>query len=314
MKIGFTKKRQGMFDQNRINQIIQLLKNNDAEVIQNVDYRDMTVVNNQVFINNEPIINLDAYFWHDTIDATLWQADNYYLHALDVLNESCRVINTAQSTRIVNDKFLSHRALRAAGISVAEAALVRANDISGLQTAFEKLGNQVLLKPRFGGWGSGIVRVNTFDELRSVVEFAGSFLSDNGHQIFLEKFYENDPMQWVSIVVINNEPIFGYRKGGDLIHDWKVYDPDKKDGRGSQTTFVPIDDELRQLGKRAAQAIGRDIIGFDCILTRNGYVVVDENGRPGLYQHCLEEAGIDLNNIIVQLILDRALNSKRIAS
>ena len=34
-------------------------------------------------------------------------------------------------------------------------------------------------------------------------------------------------------------------------------------------------------------------------------MIVDENGRPGLYQHCLEAANIDIVDVIVDLIVSK---------
>ena len=305
MKIAFTKKQQGVFDAERISQIVSLLEKKQCEVVQDLDYRKMSIVNTMVYIEGKPVNDLGAYFWHDTVDTMLWQADNYYLHVLETLGYTCPVINTAESVRIVNDKFLAHTALRREGVPVADFALVNVTDMPALQAAFESLGSSVVVKPRYGGWGSGIVKVDSFDDLRAVIEYAGSFLPGAAQQVFLEKYYENDVHAWVSLVVINNEVVFGYRKSGDLIHDWKVYDPDMKDGRGAQSVYVEPTDDMKHIALAAARAIGKDIIGFDCILTNTGYVIVDENGRPGLYQHCINEAGLDLNTKIVELILSK---------
>jgi glutathione synthase/RimK-type ligase-like ATP-grasp enzyme len=53
-------------------------------------------------------------------------------------------------------------------------------------------------------------------------------------------------------------------------------------------------------------------MGFDFILTNDGYKIVDENGRPGLYEHCLQSAGVDICDIITDLITQSASKSKLI--
>jgi glutathione synthase/RimK-type ligase-like ATP-grasp enzyme len=106
--------------------------------------------------------------------------------------------------------------------------------------------------------------------------------------------------------MINHMPVVAYRKPLSLSgSDWKVYDPEKKDGRGQQSESVVPSDELIDLARRAQVAIGKDIIGFDFIATDNGYVIVDENGRPGLYEHCLEAAGTDIVEVITSLIISK---------
>ena len=87
--------------------------------------------------------------------------------------------------------------------------------------------------------------------------------------------------------------------------DWKIYDPLKQDGRGQRTEYAEVPQELMEISLKAAQVIGKDIIGFDYIATRDGYRIVDENGRPGLYQHCLDAAGVDIAQEIASLIEKR---------
>jgi glutathione synthase/RimK-type ligase-like ATP-grasp enzyme len=124
----------------------------------------------------------------------------------------------------------------------------------------------------------------------------------------LEKYYDNDMSQWISVSMIGNQPVIGYRKplsiGGS---DWKVYDPDKRDGKGEESEYVEVTEPVRQLAIQAQTAIGKDIVGFDFILTPEGYKIVDENGRPGLYRHCLEPAGVAIADPIVKLISEACL-------
>jgi len=84
--------------------------------------------------------------------------------------------------------------------------------------------------------------------------------------------------------------------------NWKIYDPEKKDGRGQYSEYIDPPQELKSIALTAKQAIDKDIICFDFIFTNEGYKIVDENGRPGLYQHCFDQAGIKIENEIVNLI------------
>ena len=304
-KIGFYKKEQGIFTKSYIDTIKQKIINEiDCEFIE-VDFREGVIINNKVFVNGVCLNDLDVYFWHDTVFPRNWQSDNYFLHILSAIENDVQVINTSTATKITNDKFLSHLTLKNAGLPVGDFALVRADDYNNLKYVFEKFDKDVLLKPRFGGWGIGIARAKKIDELMSTIEYMLNFTNNPNQSILIEKFYPNDLSKWISVVVFGDEVIFGYKKPliGDA--DWKIYDPQKTDGKGALSEYVNPPQELKELALNAKRAIGKDIIGFDFIYTENGYKIIDENGRPGLYSQCINSAKIDIADKIVQLIQNK---------
>lgn len=301
-KVGFFKAVQGSFTAERIARMKQrLVEDHDVELIE-ADFRQGVLINGNVYVGDICLNDCDVYFWHDTLRPSETGSDSYYIHLLRALEKDTVVINSAASTEITNDKLRAHEALLAEDLPVSRYALVRSDDRQGIEQAFSSLESQVLIKPRFGGWGTGIVRCQTIEDLHSAIELVVA-LSGRHQQFLLEQFYENDPAGWVSVSMVAEQPIIAYRKPLSLSgSDWKVYDPEKKDGRGQQSEAVVPSDELVELARRAQRAIGKDIIGFDFIATPSGYVIVDENGRPGLYEHCLEALHVDLVEVIVNLI------------
>jgi len=301
-KIGFFKAVQGAFTEEVITSIKQRLERDHNAVVTEVDFRGGVLVDGKVYVGDICLNDFDVYFWHDTLWPAQTGSDSYYVHLLRAIGRDVTVINTADSTERVNDKLRSHEALRAAGLPVSEYALVHSGDKSGIKAAFERLGGEVLIKPRFGGWGKGIVRCSSVDDLQDIIELSAAS-AGRQQQFLLEKYYDNDMSQWISVSMIGDRPIIGYRKplsiGGS---DWKVYDPDKQDGKGQQSQYVEVTEPVRRLAVEAQAAIGKDIVGFDFILTPEGYKIVDENGRPGLYAHCLEQAGVSITDPIVELI------------
>ena len=65
---------------------------------------------------------------------------------------------------------------------------------------------------------------------------------------------------------------------------------------------LPPPQEVCDIVLAAQSAIGKDIIGFDLIYTDRGYMIIDENGRPGIYKDCLDAAGVDMKIEIASLI------------
>lgn len=301
-RIGFYKAVQGAFTPERIGAIKQRLQDEHGVEVVEVDFRDGVLIDGRVYAHGICLNDLDLYFWHDTLRPATTGSDSYYLHLLRAIEHDVRVINSAESTAITNDKLRAHEQLRAHGLPVSRYAFVRSDDRAGIETAFHELGSSVLIKPRFGGWGNGIVRCSAVEDLHSAIELSVS-MSGRPLQFLLEQFYDNDPSGWVSVTMFRQLPIIGYRKPLSLSgSDWKIYDPEKRDGKGELSEYVSPSPEVVSLAKRAQAAIGKDIIGFDFIRTADGYKIIDENGRPGLYEKCLEEAGVDLVDRVVELI------------
>lgn len=305
-KIGFYKKPQGIFTRDFIKEIErEITQRGDIELVTGLDYRKMYVKNGKVYFEGGDLSDLDVYFWHDVVGAKVWKGDNYHLNVLRSLENSCVVVNSAESTRVVNDKFFSHIALSQASLPVADFALVNLTNKQAIVDVFNSFDKEVLIKPRFRGFGTGIVRVSSEQQLIEIVELLQSSLPNGEDQMLIEKYYKNDIEKWISVVVLGEKVLFGYRKKllGDS--DWKVYDPERKDSKGEFTDYVDPPDELKQVALEARRAIGKDIICFDFIHTEEGYKIIDENGRPGLYKNCLEGAGIDIKKEIVDLIFSK---------
>ena len=104
---------------------------------------------------------------------------------------------------------------------------------------------------------------------------------------------------------MGDKVLFGYRKKNIGNSDWKVYDPDKQDGKGDQSEYIEPSSELKEISLRAKKVIGKDIIGFDFIFTDEGYKIIDENGRPGIYPQCLQGARVDIEKEVVGLIMKK---------
>lgn len=305
-KIGFFKKPQGVFTEEFIKEVEDELRSKEGvELFTDLDYREAYVKNGEAFIGDFNLNQLNVYFWHDIVHVKLWKGDNYILNVLSALEKDCVIVNSVASSRIVNDKYLSHLKLLKAGLPVSDFSLVNIKNRDAVKSVFRSMGSSVLLKPRYGGFGSGIVKVDSEERLFEVLEFMQNHIESQDQQILIEKFYENDIEKWTSVVVFGDKILFGYRKKVLGDSDWKVYDPERKDAKGQFTDYVEVGEDLADLALRAKDAIGKDIICFDFIHTSEGYKIIDENGRPGLYRHCLEAARIDLKKEVVDLILSK---------
>ncbi|MBU2028744.1 hypothetical protein KJ761_02535 [Patescibacteria group bacterium] len=305
IKLGFFKKPQGIFTEKIIKNIEARLKKFDfIELHTGLDFREGHVVNGRVFVNDFDLNTLDVYFWHDAVRAFEWNGDSYLLNILLVLENDCLVINSSEATRIVSDKFLSHNLLFANSLPVVDFALVDAAHADKLNELFNDFGGSIVIKPRFGGWGVGVELIDSRAKLEDFVKKISSS-KEKSRQVLVEKYFENDLSKWIAVVVFGNKVLFGYHKKIMSGSDWKIYDPEKKDSQGDYSEYLSPPKELQKIALKAKNIIGKDIIGFDFIYTKEGYKIVDENGRPGLYTNCIKKAGVNIEDEVINLILDK---------
>jgi glutathione synthase/RimK-type ligase-like ATP-grasp enzyme len=191
------------------------------------------------------------------------------------------VIKDPDSLQIIRDKFLAHSYLRKCGLPTPEFALIDFADFDSMKKILKDW-KTVLVKPRKGSFGRGIVRVSDFETLRDLAGIIKA--KNNQRKIFIEKFYPNDTREWISTTVINKQVIYGYRKKEDKFAEWKVYDPEAEGGEA----YYVDPSQVKLMAERAAFYLKAGIAGFDFIKTEKGYILVDENNFPGMYDDAFE--------------------------
>lgn len=304
IKVGFFKAPQGVFTEKIIRNIENKLGKNDSiELYTGLDFRKGRVINGRVIVDNFDLNNLDVYFWHDAIKASEWDGDNYFLNVLKALENDCLVINSSEATRIVSDKFLSHNLLLRNNLPVIDFALVSFNK-KEIEKIFDYFGGTIVIKPRFGSWGIGVEKISSKKELLSWFNKTKK-VKNPPKQLLVEKYFRNDLSKWIAVVVLGEKVLFGYKKKITTGSDWKIYDPKKKDGKGAYSEYVDLPKELKKIALKAKEAVKKDIVGFDFIYTEEGYKIVDENGRPGIYPQCIKAGKINIEDEIVNLIISK---------
>jgi glutathione synthase/RimK-type ligase-like ATP-grasp enzyme len=268
------------------------------EIIEDLDFKQFSIVKNEIIFEDKPL-DLDVYFWYSFADLS---KDSYNMHCLKLLRKKCNVAVNPFALEVITDKYLAHTALCANGFDVADFAFVSSNNIDYAEKILKKW-EKVVVKPRFGSYGIGTMLVEDFSTLRDLFGILKENLNKDEIPLLLEKFYPNDISKWVSITVIGNKAVYGYRKKKEKFVDgWKVFD-DKKDQNNPKTVdYVDPGYGLKKIAEKASLALKADIVGFDFIKTNEGFKIVDENSKPGFYTHCFKKAGVNLEDAILSLI------------
>lgn len=264
------------------------LDDSGIEYIDNLDFRKAVVKNDEVFLGDVCLTDLDQFVWMGYLDRTM---ESYHLEVLGVLERKVKVHNSRSFYNVATDKFSSLNKLHYHGIPVADHYLVNLDNVEFLEPMFEE--QSFLLKPRRNSFGLGIIKVDRFTQLRDILEYHPK------KNYYLEKFYPNDMAEWTGVTVINGTALYGYRKQDTKISDWKVYDRKKS---GGKINYVRLSPEIEAAAIKAGEVLGGNILGLDFIKTEEGYKIVDVNCHPGIYHDFIKDLDLPIAEIFFDML------------
>lgn len=176
------------------------------------------------------------------------------------------VVNPAKAIEAAVDKYLATARLRAAGLAVPHTVCCQTADDA--MAAFKELGD-VVTKPLFGAEGRGIARL-TDEEL---AWHAFQLFEQAGAAIYLQSFIPHEGVD-LRLLVLGDE-VLGMRRSNPS--DWRT-----NVSRGAKTTPLEVTDELADIARRAAQAVGALVAGVDILPGRDGKLyALEVNAVPG---------------------------------
>jgi len=178
-----------------------------------------------------------------------------------------QVVNSPRAIEIAVDKYLTTTKLQAAGLLVPRT--VACQTWEQAMESFAALGGDVVVKPLFGGEGRGITRVD--DE--AIAQRVFKTLEQIGAVIYLQEFIPHEGYD-LRVMVIG-EQILGMRRRHP--HDWRT-----NISRGATAESLEVSEELAQLARRAARAVGTTIAGVDFLPGKDGRLyAIEVNAVPG---------------------------------
>ena len=193
----------------------------------------------------------------------------HVLEWLETTGVPCR--NRSAAIRRTRDKTTQTLALGAAGLPLPPTALVAAE--APLEPVMEALpGPPWIVKLPVSTQGSGVVLVESRRSLRSVCDT----LHATGQRVLVQGFIEEAAGADVRVLVIDGVARAAMRRRGredefrSNLH------------RGGTAEPVALTPALEDVAVRAAQALDLHIAGVDLLESRDGPLIVEVNGSPGL--------------------------------
>jgi ribosomal protein S6--L-glutamate ligase len=270
--------------------IVSQLRERGIEAVTGLNLRFSVASSEGIICNGTNVSELDAFFSYNAGEQTVMQVYMY-----EVLASQIPTINNFDAFKLAEDKFRSNMAMAAAGVRTSDFLLTHRESTEAIEAKFEEWGKMVF-KPIDGWGGAGMALLDN----RAMFEALKPFLNQMDiRHIYVERFIQNDYSDF-RVDIVDGEFIGCYgRKAGD--RDWRT-----NVTSGGSVIMREANDEIIDLAKRAAKAIGLEIAGVDILYDteREEYVVLEVNGIPAFATPEQEAMGLDFNDRKIEKIVD----------
>jgi [lysine-biosynthesis-protein LysW]---L-2-aminoadipate ligase len=214
------------------------------------------------------------------------------LYTLRVLNDwGVPTVNSYEVANICGDKLLTSTALEHAGIPTPR-TLVAYTPESAV-AACDELGYPVVMKPAVGSWGRLLARVNDRDAAEALLEHKVTLGSFHHGAFYIQEFVRK-PGRDIRAFVVGDETICAiYRDSAHWITNT---------ARGGVASNCPVTDELDQLSREAAKAVGGGVVAIDLFESERG-LLVNEVNYTMEFRNSIDTTGVDIPGRIIDYVI-----------
>ena len=183
----------------------------------------------------------------------------------ELRSRGVHVLNGADALLAAHDKLLTVTRLREAGLPhPAVTHIVRLDEA-------ERVALPVVVKPRFGSWGTDVLRCETEADLERATEVIRDRPWFRSGGALLQELVP--PVGYDLRVVVAGGKVVGATERVARAGEWRT-----NTALGGTRRHAHPSEEACALGVRAAEAIGADLVGVDLLPVPDGYVVLELNG------------------------------------
>lgn len=188
-------------------------------------------------------------------------------HVIELLqNSPIKIINNFDTVKICGDKAFTSCILQKHQVPIPRFKV--AFDRRSALKAAEQLGYPLVLKPVDGSWGRLMAKINDPNAAEAVFEHK-SYLPSYFHSIYYLQEYIEKKNRDMRAFVIGDEVIgAAYR-----VSDHWITNAD----RGGKAKPCSITNEMEEICKKAAEAVGGEALAVDLLETKHGLLVNEIN-------------------------------------
>ena len=200
------------------------------------------------------------------------------------------VVNPSAVAERCGDKYITSQILAREGIPTPR--VLMAFDEESALAAVEAMGYPCVLKPVIGSWGRLLAKVDNRSTAEALIEHKAT-LGVN-HQVFYIQEYVNKPGRDIRAFVIGEKPICAiYRSSESWITNT---------ARGGIASNCPVTDEIADLCRRAARAVGGGLLALDLFETENG-LTINEINHTMEFRNSISTTGVNIPEKMVDYVL-----------
>ncbi len=204
-----------------------------------------------------------------------------------------RCINPLRTIETSADKLLTTIALHRNGIPTPEVR-VALEEASGID-AVEQIGYPAVLKPTVGSWGRLVARVNDRDAAEAIIEHRTTLGSVQQGVIYVQE-HINKPGRDIRVFVVGNRVVAAIARASE---HWVT-----NTARGASASGLTITDDLRDLGARAALAVGADICAVDLLEDPERGLMVNEINHSMEFRNSIDTTGVNIPGLVAQHVVN----------
>jgi ribosomal protein S6--L-glutamate ligase len=196
----------------------------------------------------------------------------YGLAVVRALEEGgAAMLNTSEALALARDKVRSLGVLAKGGVRVPKTVAMRS--LAGIERALALVGGcPVIVKLPHGTQGVGTMIAETPKALHALVETLWAM----GHELVLQEYIRESGGRDVRALVVGGKVVAAMRRTAQR---GEFRSNLHRGARGQAVTLAPA---YRTTAVRSARLLGLELTGVDMLEGKNGPVVVELNGSPGL--------------------------------
>lgn len=201
------------------------------------------------------------------------------------------VVNDPLVAERCGDKYVTSQLLVSAGIPTPR-VLMAFSEESAL-AACDEMGYPCVLKPVVGSWGRLLAKADNRANAEAIIEHK-AVLGGVNHQIFYIQEYVDKPGRDIRAFVVGEEPIAAiYRTSSNWITNT---------ARGGVASNCPLSDEIKDLCRRTAHAVGGGLLAVDLFESAQG-MSVNEVNHTMEFRNSITTTGVNIPALMVDYVL-----------
>jgi [lysine-biosynthesis-protein LysW]--L-2-aminoadipate ligase len=204
------------------------------------------------------------------------------------------VVNSSAVAERCGDKYITSQILTTNGIPTPR--VLMAFDEESALRAIEAMGYPCVMKPVVGSWGRLLAKVENREMAEALIEHKAT-LGVN-HQVFYIQEYINKPGRDIRAFVVGDQTICAiYRSSENWITNT---------ARGGVATNCPVTDEIADLCRRAARAVGGGLLALDLFETDTG-LTVNEINHTMEFRNSIVTTGVNIPQKMIGYVLSQTV-------